>query len=167
MMNTSSEPRRGPQASIPQKYSPQIHQLLRDLIEEAPEVVNAAVISQDGILLGTNLEGEAREDKFALMAASMISLATNVAHTLKVGGVQQICLKSTLGLVIIRSIEERGTLCCLANEEAKLGSILLDMKKTSAKLAQYVYPINYGTGLLNPRLLEEYEESMRQKGMGG
>ncbi len=140
------------------KHSKEINEILARFRQEAPEVIMAAVASQDGILLGTDVSEEFAQERFSLMLASMISLASRSAQSLEIGSPQKVGLICTEGTILLTSIEGRGSLACVGVKDTKLGAMLLEMKRISAELAEFVYPVNYGTAFLNPSILDQFEK---------
>jgi predicted regulator of Ras-like GTPase activity (Roadblock/LC7/MglB family) len=134
-------------------------ELLRYLKEICPEIDSSILISRDGIVLATDIDDEARKERFSLMIASLLSLGEHVTDDLSIGRLRQIFIRGANGYVLLMSVKDRGILCALVSGEAKLGSVFLDMNRIIEMLSQQVYPISYGTALLNPDILSEYERS--------
>lgn len=135
----------------------EVQELLSGLQQQSPEIDSAALISQDGILLASTLQDEAEKERFSLMLASFLSLGAHMSANLKIGKLQQALIKVEQGSIILLSVKDKGVLSCLVSGKTNLGWTLLQMKRTAEKLAPYVHPIAYGTALLNPEVLLEYE----------
>ncbi|MEA4907658.1 MAG: hypothetical protein GYA17_17815 [Chloroflexi bacterium] len=138
--------------------SAEVQSLLQDLIHECPGVESAVLVSQDGILLASNMTDETKKERFSLMIASFLSLAMHMGDVLHTGAIQQALVKGKDGYLVMVSIQDRGILACLANNKAKLGWITLEMNQTAARLSEHIHPVAYGTAMLNPGILEQFEK---------
>jgi hypothetical protein len=69
------------------------------------------------------------EDRVAAMSAAMLSLGERIASELGRGSLEQVYIKGSNGYVILMSIGSEAVLTALARENAKLGLILLDMRR--------------------------------------
>jgi uncharacterized protein len=139
-------------------------ELLRYLRDICPEIESSILISRDGIVLATDIDDEARKERFSLMIASLLSLGEHVTSDLAIGKLRQIYIHGNEGYVLMMSVKDRGILCALVDKEAKMGSVFLDMNRVIDMLAEHVYPISYGTALLNPEILAEFERNQEEMG---
>jgi predicted regulator of Ras-like GTPase activity (Roadblock/LC7/MglB family) len=69
------------------------------------------------------------------MSAAMLSLGDRIAGELGRGALNQVFVKGDQGYVILMSVGEDAVLTVLAHQEAKLGLVLLDMRRTAGDLA--------------------------------
>ena len=95
---------------------------------------------------------------FSLMIASLLSLGQGVSEGMDLGKVEQVMIKGREGYVIAVSVQGKGILSCLVERQVKLGGVLLNMKRTSEELGEFIFPIHYGTAMLNPQILENFEQ---------
>ena len=135
--------------------------LLEALRETTPDIITSALISQDGILLASEPEKMENRNLFSLMIASLLSLGQGVSEGMDLGKVEQVMIKGKEGYVIAVSVEGKGILSCLVEKQVKLGGVLLNMKRTAEQLAEFIYPMHYGTAMLNPQILEDMEKRMQ------
>jgi hypothetical protein len=70
------------------------------------------------------------------MSAAMLSLGDRIASELGRGTLSQVYVKGDQGYVILMSVGEEAVLTVLAHQEAKLGLVFLDMRRTAEDLAR-------------------------------
>jgi hypothetical protein len=68
----------------------------------------------------------------------MLSLGDRISSELGRGVLNQVYVKGDEGYVILMSIGEEAVLTALANNRAKLGLILLDMRRTAESLEKLI-----------------------------
>jgi uncharacterized protein len=109
---------------------------LRDLQSSSGEVEAAAIVSVDGLSMASLLPPGVEEDRVSAMSAAMLSLGERIASELTRGVLEQVNVKGDNGYVILTSVGEEAVLTVLARKDAKLGLILLDVKRVVDGLEQ-------------------------------
>ncbi len=109
---------------------------LRDLQVSSPDIEASAVVSVDGLIIASALPHEVEEDRVSAMSAAMLSLGERIASELGRGALSQVYIRGEKGYVILMSVGEEAVLTALAREQAKLGLILLDMRRAAEALAK-------------------------------
>ena len=107
---------------------------IRVLQHSLPEVQAAALISLDGLIMASALPEGMSEDRISAMSAAMLSLGERIAAELGRGSLEQVYIKGLQGYVILMSVGEEAVLTGLAQEQAKLGLIFLDMRRATEDL---------------------------------
>ena len=111
---------------------------LRDMQVSSPDIEASAVVSVDGLPIATALPREVEEDRVSAMSAAMLSLGERIASELGRGGLSEVQIKGESGYVILKSLGTEAVLTVLARESAKLGLVLLDMRRAAEDLAKLV-----------------------------
>jgi hypothetical protein len=111
---------------------------LRDLQASSPDIEASAVVSVDGLTIASALPQGVEEDRVAAMSAAMLSLGERIASELGRGTLEQVHIKGAEGYVILMSVGEDAVLTALAREQARLGLIFLDMRRTVEALAKLI-----------------------------
>ena len=111
-----------------------IQQLLRDLVSNTPDLEGAAIVSTDGLTIASMLAADTDEDRVSAMAAALLSLGERTARELARGSLDQVYVKGELGYVVLMRAGEESVLEAIAGKGAKLGMVLLDMKRTASEL---------------------------------
>lgn len=118
--------------------STQIVNRLRDLQASAPDIIASAVVTADGFSLASSLPSNVEEERVAAMSAAMLSLGERIAQELQRGNMEEVYIRGEEGLVLLTAIGRDAVLTTLARSEAKLGLMLLEMRRTAAELEPYV-----------------------------
>jgi predicted regulator of Ras-like GTPase activity (Roadblock/LC7/MglB family) len=116
----------------------QLVERLRDLQASSGDVEGAAIVSVDGLSMGSALASNIEEDRVSAMSAAMLSLGERISAELGRGNLEQVYVKGENGYVILTAVGEEAVLTVLARREAKLGLIFLDVARTVEDLAKLV-----------------------------
>jgi len=111
---------------------------LRELQASSPDIEASAVVSVDGLSIASALPQGVEEDRVSAMSAAMLSLGERIATELGRGSLEQVYVKGEKGYVVLMSVGEEAVLTALAREQAKLGLILLDMRRTAEDLSKLI-----------------------------
>jgi len=111
---------------------------LRELQGNTPDVEASAVVSVDGLIMASALPGSVEEDRVSAMSAAMLSLGERIAGELGRGGLDEVYIHGDEGYVLLMSIGHDAVLTVLAREQAKLGLVLLEMRRASEALSGLV-----------------------------
>jgi predicted regulator of Ras-like GTPase activity (Roadblock/LC7/MglB family) len=116
----------------------QIQQVLRMLVNNTPDVEGAAMVTTDGLPLASALPTGADEDRVSAMAAAVLSMGERTASELQRGTLEQVYVKGNAGYVILMQSGPEAVLEVIAGSSAKLGMVLLDMKRAAQELSRLV-----------------------------
>jgi predicted regulator of Ras-like GTPase activity (Roadblock/LC7/MglB family) len=111
---------------------------LRDMQVSSPDIEASAVVSVDGLPIATALPREVEEDRVSAMSAAMLSLGERIASELGRGSLSEVQIKGEKGFVILQSLGTEAVLTVLAREGAKMGLVLLDMRRAVDDLTKLV-----------------------------
>jgi predicted regulator of Ras-like GTPase activity (Roadblock/LC7/MglB family) len=111
---------------------------LRDMQVSSPDIEASAIVSVDGLPIATALPREVEEDRVSAMSAAMLSLGERIASELGRGNLSEVQIKGEKGFVILQSLGAEAVLTVLAREGAKMGLVLLDMRRAVDDLAKLV-----------------------------
>lgn len=109
---------------------------LRDLQASSPDIEASAVVSVEGLSIASALPHEVEEDRVSAMSAAMLSLGDRIASELGRGTLNQVYIRGENGYVILMAVGEEAVLTVLARQQAKLGLILLDMRRAVESLVK-------------------------------
>ena len=104
----------------------------------SPDIEASAVVSVDGLTIASALPQGVEEDRVAAMSAAMLSLGERIATELGRGSLEQVYIKGSSGYVLLMSVGNEAVLTALARENAKLGLILLDMRRAVIELSKLI-----------------------------
>ena len=111
---------------------------LRELQASSPDTEASAVVSVDGLIIASALPQGVEEDRVSAMSAAMLSLGERIATELGRGTLEQVYIKGLKGYVVLEAVGQEAVLTVLAREHAKLGLILLDMRRTAEDLTKLI-----------------------------
>lgn len=107
---------------------------LQSLIDSAPDVLGAAVVSTEGLSIASVLKPPIDEDRVAAMSAAMLSLGERIATELGRGAMEQVFIKGTDGYALLVSVSPQAVLTIVSRGDAKLGMLLLELRNAVADL---------------------------------
>ncbi len=111
---------------------------LRELQASSPDIEASALVSVDGLTIASALPQGAEEDRVSAMSAAMLSLGERIAKELGRSSLEQVYIRGLKGYVILMAVGEEAVLTVLAREQAKLGLLLLDMRRASDDLNKLI-----------------------------
>ena len=107
---------------------------LQTLQTSTPEIQGAAIVSPDGLSIASVLSPPIEEDRVAAMSATMLSLGERIAEELGRGKLQQVYIKGSQGYALLTAAGPQAVLTIVARGEARLGLLLLELRKAIADL---------------------------------
>ncbi len=107
---------------------------LRALQESTPEIEGAAVVSPDGLAIASVLTPPIDEDRVAAMSAAMVSLGERISSELGRGKMDQVYIKGDNGFALLTAAGPQAMLTVMARSDARLGLLLLELRKVVADL---------------------------------
>ena len=100
-----------------------------------PDVEATAIVSVDGLTMASSLPGGIEEDRVAAMSAAMLSLGERTAEELQKGKLEQVFIRGGDGYVVLMNAGDQAVLSVMARNNAKLGLLFLDMKRTAEQIS--------------------------------
>jgi predicted regulator of Ras-like GTPase activity (Roadblock/LC7/MglB family) len=123
---------------MPKSRAEQMVDRLRGLQASTPDIEASAVVSVDGLIMASSLPAGVEEDRVSAMSAAMLSLGERIASELGRGVLDQVFIHGKGGYVVLSSVGQDAVLTVLARERAKLGLIMLDMRRAAEDLSKLV-----------------------------
>ncbi|HLC34229.1 MAG TPA: roadblock/LC7 domain-containing protein [Anaerolineales bacterium] len=111
---------------------------LRDLQAGTPDVEASAIVSVDGLIIASSLPAGVEEDRVSAMSAAMLSLGERISAELGRGQLDQVYIHGKQGYVLLMSAGNDAVLTVLAREGAKLGLVLLEMRRAAEDISKLV-----------------------------
>jgi predicted regulator of Ras-like GTPase activity (Roadblock/LC7/MglB family) len=107
---------------------------LKDLQGNTPDIEASAVVSVDGLIMASSLPSGVEEDRVSAMSAAMLSLGERISGELGRGGLDEVYIHGDDGYVLLMSTGNEAVLTVLARQKAKLGLVLLEMRRAAQEL---------------------------------
>jgi predicted regulator of Ras-like GTPase activity (Roadblock/LC7/MglB family) len=114
----------------------QMNQILKTLVANTPDLEGAATVSLDGLILASVLPAGTDEDRVSAMAAALLSLGERTAQELQRGTLEQVYVRGDNGYIILMAAGPEAVLEVIAGGGAKLGMVLLDMKRAAQEVTR-------------------------------
>jgi predicted regulator of Ras-like GTPase activity (Roadblock/LC7/MglB family) len=105
--------------------------VLRSFQAAAAGVMGSAVVSADGFAIASELPGSVEERRVSAMAAAMLALGEQTANEFEHGVLERVFVEGASGYTIVTSAGPEAVLAAIANRDAKLGLIFLQMGRTA------------------------------------
>jgi predicted regulator of Ras-like GTPase activity (Roadblock/LC7/MglB family) len=88
--------------------------------------------------MASSLPAGVEEDRVSAMSAAMLSLGERIATELGRGGLDEVYIHGIDGYVLLMASGRDAVLTVLAREQAKLGLVLLEMRRAVGDLERIV-----------------------------
>ncbi len=108
--------------------------VLSDLNSSSADITASAVISTDGLPVAALLPRGVDSDRVGAMAAALLALGNRTARELQCGDLEQVMVKGRNGYILLIQAGADTVLAVTANENAKLGLILMDARRAAKSI---------------------------------
>ncbi|MEN9206696.1 MAG: roadblock/LC7 domain-containing protein [Gloeomargarita sp. GMQP_bins_120] len=111
---------------------------LQQFVGSVANVQAATVVSPDGLALASCLMPGMDEERVSAMAAALLSLSERIGRELNRGAIERVWVEGDQGSAIITNCTEEAVLVVLADRQAKLGVINLEVKNLVSRLQEFL-----------------------------
>lgn len=115
-----------------------IQNALEGLVNGTPDITGSALVSDDGLIIGSVLKAEADEESVGGMASVLLSLGSRVGIELELGDLEQVLIRGRQANALMVQAGDGALLLVLMSRKAKLGLVFLDVRRTAAELASII-----------------------------
>ncbi len=110
--------------------------VLQDFVSGTSDVQGVALVTPDGLPLASTLPGAMDEERVSAMSAAMLSLGERIGQELARGIIERIYVEGDKGYGILISCGEDAVLLVLADQKAKQGMLMLEIKRIVSEIKQ-------------------------------
>lgn len=110
--------------------------ILQNFVSATHNVEGVALVTPDGLPLAASLPGGMDEERVSAMSAAILSLGERIGTELSRGSIDRIYVEGNKGYAILTSCGEDAVFLVLANQAAKQGILMLEIKRTITDLKQ-------------------------------
>jgi uncharacterized protein len=110
--------------------------VLQNFVSGTSDVQGAALVTPDGLPLSSTLPGAMDEERVSAMSAAMLSLGERIGQELARGIIERIYVEGDKGYGILISCGEDAVLLVLADQKAKQGMLMLEIKRIVSEIKQ-------------------------------
>jgi predicted regulator of Ras-like GTPase activity (Roadblock/LC7/MglB family) len=114
--------------------SEKLSMVLQNFVSATTDVQGAALVTPDGLPLAASLPGGMDEERVSAMSASMLSLGERIGMELARGTIDRIFVEGNKGFGILTGCGQDAVLLVLASDSAKIGLLMLEIKRVLAEL---------------------------------
>jgi uncharacterized protein len=115
--------------------------LLNAFVERITGVVDAVVVSSDGLLMAMSAEiGRASGDQLAAVTSGLTSLTQGAARCFGGGKINQVVVELEQGFMIFMSISDGSALAVLASRAGDIGLIGYEMAMLCKRMGSALTP---------------------------
>lgn len=114
--------------------SAKLESILQNFVTGTSDLQGATLVSPDGLTIAARLPGDMDDERVSAMSAAMLSLGERIGSELSRGTVDRIFVEGSNGFGILSSCGEDAVLLVLANETAKQGILMLEIKRLLVEL---------------------------------
>jgi predicted regulator of Ras-like GTPase activity (Roadblock/LC7/MglB family) len=110
--------------------------VLQNFVSGTSDVQGAALVTPDGLPLASTLPGAMDEERVSAMSAAMLSLGERIGQELARGAIERIFVEGDKGYGILTSCGDDAVLLVLADQKAKQGILMLEIKRIVSEIKQ-------------------------------
>lgn len=99
------------------------------------DVAGAAVISTDGMLLGSRMGPDVNADRVGAIAATMMGVTVRVVNDLKIGKAEETIIRADNGYLVVVPVTNQVVLAITLRPHANLGMIRLEAREAGQAIA--------------------------------
>ena len=112
--------------------------VLKDLEASAGDIEGSAIVRSDGLVVAFAMPKSTDETLVAAMSAALLNIGTRTVKELARGDLERVIVGGSKGDVVLLGAGRDSILSSITRMGANLGLILVEMKKTSSKLADII-----------------------------
>lgn len=110
--------------------------LLRTFNTTTPDIEGSAIVSNDGLVIASQLPAELEESRVGAMAAAMLSLGERSTTEMRRGSLEQAYVQGQDGYVLLLRASDEALVLALTTKRAKLGLVFLDVGRLVEKVRE-------------------------------
>lgn len=115
--------------------------LLHNFVDKVPGVVDAAVVSSDGLLMAMSPGiGRAGGDQLAAVASGLTSMTQGAARCFGGGSVNQIVVELDEGYMLFMAISDGSSFAVLATKQCDTGLVAYEMTMLTRRVGTVLTP---------------------------
>ena len=108
--------------------------ILQNFVSSTSDVQGAALVTPDGLPLAASLPGGMDEERVSAMSAALLSLGERIGQELARGTIDRIYVEGDKGYAILKNCGDDAVFLVLADEKAKQGVLMLEIKRAVSEL---------------------------------
>jgi hypothetical protein len=114
----------------------ELESILKDLEHVVGDIQGSAVVRGDGLIVAFAMPHDTDEALVAAMSAALLNIGTRTAQELDRGNLERVIVSGNKGDVVLMGAGKDCVLSATTKAGANMGLVLVEMKRTQAKLSQ-------------------------------
>jgi hypothetical protein len=114
----------------------ELESILKNLEQVVGDIQGSAVVRSDGLAVAFAMPHDTDESLVAAMSAALLNIGTRTAHELDRGDLEKVIVSGNKGDVVLMGAAKDCVLSATTKSGANMGLVLVEMKRTQAKLNQ-------------------------------
>ena len=114
--------------------SEQLKQILQDLVTNSTDIIGAAIVDSDGLLLASQFNGGIDGNRVAAVSAGLISLSSRSAQQLNQGAVKQTLIQADNGNIIAIRATDNTSFVALMPVGVNLGMAFMECRDAAENI---------------------------------
>ncbi len=109
----------------------QVEKALRDFVNDTDDIVDAGVVSRDGLMLASIMSSKGiPEERLAAVTAATVGLCNKNNGTFGNGDLEHVIIRGSKGYMVVMQIPETNgsALVITTNPKANLGMLLMGLR---------------------------------------
>ena len=111
-----------------------VRSVLRELNASSGDIEASAAITTDGLIIGSVLDKNVDEDRFAAMCASLLALAERAAEEISRGQMKKLLIEGSHGLMLLVHAGGDAVLAVASKPTVNLGMVFIEARKSAARI---------------------------------
>lgn len=116
--------------------SEQLRSILQDLVNNSTDIVGAAVVDNDGLLLASVFSTAIDGNRVAAVSAGLISLSSRSAQQLGQGSVKQTLIQADNGNIIAVRASDHASFVALTTVNVNLGMAFMECRDAASSISK-------------------------------
>jgi uncharacterized protein len=100
------------------------------------DLIGAAAVSMDGIILVSRMSAEVNADRVGAVAATMMGVTRRVSGELKIGSTEEAIIKSDNGMFMVLPAGDQSLLAVNLRHGANLGLVRLEAREAAQQIGR-------------------------------
>ncbi|MFA6457433.1 MAG: roadblock/LC7 domain-containing protein [Bacteroidota bacterium] len=113
-----------------------LHQVFQQLQNDVPEIDGLSVVTSDGKVIDAQWSNNIEIDKVGAVGSALLGLGKKAIEILSRGGLLQVVLQSTEGMLSVYSAGSHSVLIIHMSNAGNLGMLNLYARKAAATIAE-------------------------------
>jgi len=114
-----------------------IENALNDLKMSSSDILGAAVVSLDGLMIASYLPvRNVDPEGVGAMSAALLGLSRKAAEALRLGEFREVYIKSNEGMIHLYAVSSEGVLAVLTRQDANIGMVNLESRRVAKQVGE-------------------------------